>query len=167
MSYAESDRSVETLRGMWSPDVAKALWETVRGHRRIQQAEVLFSVVRELKKCGWSPGQPVEGEKAQEIALRVVRGAEKSPCSPHRSEPSEQRSKELADALQVVPQLSSRDCETPWHRGSWEDGIPRVAVGVKRRVDRLRSLGNAVVPQQAYPIFKAIAELEGIGKGTE
>nr|DAZ06423.1 MAG TPA: hypothetical protein [Caudoviricetes sp.] len=27
-------------------------------------------------------------------------------------------------------------------------------------MDRLRSLGNAVVPQQFYPIFAAISEIE-------
>ena len=45
-----------------------------------------------------------------------------------------------------------------WMDGTWERGIPRVARGVKNRVNRLRALGNAVVWQQIYPIFKAIVE---------
>jgi DNA (cytosine-5)-methyltransferase 1 len=46
--------------------------------------------------------------------------------------------------------------------GYWlsEPDIPRVAKGIKNRVARLKSLGNCVVPAQAYPIFRAIAELE-------
>lgn len=44
-----------------------------------------------------------------------------------------------------------------WHS---EPDVGRVANGVPARVDRLRCLGNAVVPQQAYPIFEAIANDE-------
>lgn len=46
--------------------------------------------------------------------------------------------------------------------GRWpaEPRVGRVANGIPNRVDRIGSLGNAVVPQQAFPIFAAIMEIE-------
>lgn len=53
-------------------------------------------------------------------------------------------------------------------RSDWwaaESDVGRVAHGIPARVDRLKCLGNAVVPQQAYPIFKAL--MEDILKGDK
>ena len=46
---------------------------------------------------------------------------------------------------------------------AWWDSEPnvgRVVHGIPDRVDRIKCLGNAVVPQQFYPIFDAIAKIE-------
>lgn len=40
----------------------------------------------------------------------------------------------------------------------WEQGTPRTAIGVADRIDRLRSLGNAVVPQVAAFAFTDLIE---------
>lgn len=47
-----------------------------------------------------------------------------------------------------------------WEWWPAEPDVGRVAHGVPSRVDRLKCLGNAVVPQQFYPIFRAIADIE-------
>jgi DNA (cytosine-5)-methyltransferase 1 len=51
-----------------------------------------------------------------------------------------------------------RKSSTNQRVGPWdvEPELGRVANGIPNRVDRLKSLGNAIVPQVAYEIFKAI-----------
>lgn len=58
----------------------------------------------------------------------------------------------------VLPQKPNRTSgsHSPWDYWPSESGIPRVVHGVPDRVDRIKCLGNAVVPQQAYPLFEAI-----------
>lgn len=46
--------------------------------------------------------------------------------------------------------------------GFWmlEPDTPRITQRKKNRINRLKCLGNAVVPQQFYPMFRYILEIE-------
>ena len=51
-------------------------------------------------------------------------------------------------------------CRRDSNHWATEPNVGRVANGIRARMDRLKCLGNAVVPQQVYPILRAIAEIE-------
>jgi len=57
----------------------------------------------------------------------------------------------------IQSELVAAECGNRW---SAEPNVGRVAHGIPRRVDRLRGLGNAIVPQVAYEIIKAMIEAD-------
>ena len=61
-----------------------------------------------------------------------------------------------------VPRESRRvsGIHSAWDNWPDEPELDRVVDGLPDRVDRIKCLGNAVVPQQFYPFFEAIAEIE-------
>lgn len=54
-----------------------------------------------------------------------------------------------------------------WEWWPAEPDVGRVAHGIPCRMDRIKCLGNAVVPQQFYPVFRAIADVEALLSGGE
>jgi len=68
--------------------------------------------------------------------------------------------------------LQRQECTgklSPWaccrtHEDEWltRSGIRRISHGVPNRVDRLRALGNSIVPQIAELLFRRIKEVESI-----
>ena len=86
----------------------------------------------------------------------------------HRPRLQEQREREHPDSLQALSRLLAYDCKKDWERNSrenarikygWERNIPRLITKLPGRVDRLKGLGNAIVPQIAELLFKQIKEL--------
>lgn len=73
------------------------------------------------------------------------------------ADPEGRRGPELGGAAQRGPGgAGQRDSE----RRPAQPHVGRVAHGIPARVDRLRGLGNAIVPACAVPIFQCIAEIE-------
>jgi DNA (cytosine-5)-methyltransferase 1 len=158
LSHAESGRRTKVLRDLWSPHVSQALRRAAGGLERIQQAEVLFAFVREYEIGINEARLLVAGKKASEIFLRSLRILSQIRSAPHRSGSKKQRPAKHSDLVQPLSRLLAHDGEAHWAGDGWENAVPRIAKGVPLAMDRLRSLGNAIVPQIAEIIGRAILQ---------
>ena len=70
--------------------------------------------------------------------------------------------KESQTGARQIQQIGFCSRTSRWKGGDVEPNVGRVANGVPRRVDRLKALGNAVVPQVAKQIGEMIMEIESV-----
>jgi len=150
------------------------LWDLVlsqaaRVGTQISAEAVLLAFVCKLKN--WRFDETRLLLASQEVFEAELRGMRYNPakhCPSCRSRHSQQHARQHPDFVQVVSRFLARHSEKAWiaYRRSnasslvgWETGFARVSSGVTSRVDRLRGLGNAIVPQIAETLGKMILEV--------
>ena len=160
LSNGTKNRARKILFELWQEIGEETIQREIRGYGSIQFSEILLSVLcKYASKCNES-GVALESGTVTKGKMRDLWEQIKSSCASCGRGYQQQYAGEYPNALCIL------SCEAPshyakaWEDGSWESGIERVSINCRHRVDRLRCLGNAVVPQQAYPIFEAIADYE-------
>jgi site-specific DNA-cytosine methylase len=162
-------RAREELQALPHSAKAEEVWQAARGHGGVSPQGVLFAYLRQLQT------RTTDEARLQLPRTEAPQGTMRGlwddvlPARPsHQPDQVGQFAEQHPDAVQALPRLLAQHAEKAWlaycrehavPRG-WEEGISRVAHGVSSRVDRLKSLGNAVVPQIPELIGRSIIGFE-------
>jgi hypothetical protein len=141
----------QDLPYLWHILQSEAFWESIRGFGKIPVKENVFAVLWEYFIGATGQNDlSLESEEASWAILRNVWFDNRPGRSPQRWEYQEQRVGESTNPLSSLPYEIALDTEKAVKKYS------------ARRVDRLKALGNSIVPQVAYQIIKVIAEIEAL-----
>lgn len=176
----QKNRTGEDLPDLRGKDDTKEIQRSTGRFRSVQQESILQQGMYGERLCeiGDNTGRgESEEQKICKRPLRDVRNNEESSSAPYRHEPLQQCAGEYHDTLPIMSHeiplgawkiIDKEVCDLDGddalnfiinHYWDTEPDIPRVTEGIKDRVGRLKALGNAVVPQQFYLFFKAIADV--------
>jgi DNA (cytosine-5)-methyltransferase 1 len=97
-------------------------------------------------------GLSIQPGRSFKTSRNIIRGCEDLPDTNRSRSASSGKDRGMGRLWKSIPSGKKQWVSEP--------NVGRVAHGVPARVDRLKCLGNAVVPQQVYPILQAIAEIE-------
>jgi len=115
-------------------------------------------------ECGETRRSGVSCGTGEDVSNRHNKGLQRSKETRDPKESREKRDKQLTRCSRGREYWSTEpglgmlvDGVSPW---LVEPDIPRVATGVKDRVNKLKGLGNAIVPQVCYELFLAIEKMQ-------
>lgn len=155
---ATKTRAGEILRDVRETFNEKTVqWYTGRFYGVLPEEVLLAYLCEYSERADRSRAAMASGAVA-EVILRDLWHTIEAARASHRREYRNKYARKYSDALLRLSHGAPSLVPQAWENGSWEDGIERVGRNIPARVDRLKCLGNAVVPQQAYPIFLALAE---------
>ena len=166
---AKRERTGEVLQALRDGIETENIQWQIGGFDGIQEKEILLSFLRELSEASEElDNVSSESKETFEREMRELRMEFILTGPSHRSRFQEQREREYSNSLQALSRLLAHDCKTDWKRNcrenariihGWERNIPRIATGVPSRVDRLKGLGNSIVPQIAEILFQQIMNI--------
>ena len=132
----------------------EALQWPVGGLGRVRTPQVLLAELCGYKGPSRQLGNvSLASQEAQKVILRGVWFEGQAACPSCRRAAAEQRGEQYPDTVRLLSQLLACDCGATWLDPA---GTPSES----SRVDRLRALGNAVVPQIPELIGRAILAYE-------
>jgi DNA (cytosine-5)-methyltransferase 1 len=171
---ATKKRTEEVLRDLRDRFDPKGFQWKTGGFVGISSQEVLFAhLCKHTTDTADEAWLQLSCEEASWQGVRSVWTQQELASASHRSGQGEQQQREHPDSMQTLSRLLAHDARAAWMEycgedaktvlsewgPGWESGIARVANGIPARVDRLRGLGNAVVPQVAEYVGRRVVEV--------
>lgn len=147
-----SQDPIKALRSMWKNNGTSPFFQwSIRSSGELCSAEVLFAYLRRCETLYTQKYFSQKSEKIHKGKLRSLRFEKETSGSSHRPSSVEQQSNEYSNSLQNLSQLLAQSCTESWNASG--------GAYAESRVDRIKCLGNSVVPYQVQTAFKKLVGL--------
>jgi DNA (cytosine-5)-methyltransferase 1 len=143
---------IRNSAGSTEGDVAHSKCQPVRDEGELRERQRIWTDPSECSEdVAYSNGEGLQGLTEPKIS-----GGERQQQTAGNGLPTNTNPREPFSRLGGAVDGLSAGLDFPrrWGDGSWEEGIPRVTTQKKGRTQRLKSLGNSIVPQVAYQIIR-------------